>query len=125
MTAQFPNVPQHAGEIETGESLWRDAWHRLRQNKLAVIGGIFVVLRACACFLMPFVAPGSYATTRLALGATAPSAAHWMGTDVLGRDLLARLLYGGCISLSVGFAATFVSVVIGVLYGAISGYYGG
>jgi len=125
MTAEFPNVTQHAGEIEPGHSLWQDAWHRLRQNKLAVIGAVFVALLAIACFLTPVIAPGSYAKTNLALGAKAPSRAHLLGTDVLGRDLLARVLYGGCISLSVGLAGTFVSVVIGVLYGAISGYFGG
>jgi len=125
MTAEFPNVTQHAGEIEPGQSLWQDAWHRLRKNKLAVIGAIFVAVLAVACFLTPLVAPGTYAKTNLALGATAPSHAHWLGTAVLGRDLLARVLYGGCISLSVGLAGTFVSVFIGVLYGAIAGYFGG
>lgn len=125
MTAQFPNVTQHAGEIEPGQSLWQDAWHRLRQNKMAVAGGIFVAVLAVASFLTPLIAPGSYAHTNLALGATGPSLAHWMGTDSLGRDMLSRVLFGGCISLSVGLAATLVSVVIGVLYGAISGYLGG
>ncbi len=125
MTAEFPNVTQHAGEIEPGHSLWQDAWHRLRQNKMAIGGGIFVALLALASFLTPLIAPDSYEHINLALGATPPSHAHWLGTDVLGRDLLARVLYGGCISLSVGVAATLVSVVIGVLYGAISGYFGG
>lgn len=125
MTAEFPNVTQHAGHIEAGHSLWQDAWHRLRQNKMAVAGSIFVTLLAIASFLTPLIAPGLYATTNLALGATPPSAAHWLGTDTLGRDMLARILYGGCISLSVGLASTLVSVVIGVLYGAISGYFGG
>ncbi|HWC61816.1 MAG TPA: ABC transporter permease subunit, partial [Verrucomicrobiae bacterium] len=61
----------------------------------------------------------------LSLGAKPPSLDHWLGTDILGRDMLARILYGGRISLSVGLAATLVSVIIGVLYGAISGYVGG
>jgi oligopeptide transport system permease protein len=125
MTPGIPNALQQPGEIEAGHSLWQDAWHRLRKNKMAVGGGIFVALLALACFLTPLIAPGTYAHTNLALGATPPSHAHWLGTDVLGRDLLARVLYGGCISLSVGLAATLVSVIIGVLYGAISGYVGG
>lgn len=125
MTAEFPNITQHPGQIEPGHSLWQDAWHRLRQNKMALAGAIFVAVLALASFLTPLVAPGLYANTHLALGATPPSWTHWMGTDVLGRDLLARVLYGGCISLSVGIAATLVSVIIGVLYGAISGYFGG
>jgi oligopeptide transport system permease protein len=125
MTAEFPNVTQHTAEIEAGQSLWRDAWHRLRQNKLAVIGGIFIALLTLASLLAPLIAPHSYEQQNLSLGATPPSAAHWFGTDVLGRDLLSRILYGGRISLSVGLAATAVSIVIGVLYGAISGYFGG
>jgi oligopeptide transport system permease protein len=129
MTAEFPNVTQHTAEIEVGRSLWQDAWHRLRQNKLAVAGAIFVALLTLACFLTVLVmllfAPGAYAKTNLALGASAPSLAHWFGTDTLGRDLLLRILYGGCISLSVGLVATAVSVIIGVLYGSVSGYVGG
>ncbi len=125
MSAQFPIVTQHTVEIEPGHSLWQDAWHRLRQNKLAVIGAIFVAILTLACFSAIVIAPGSYAKTNLALGATSPSHAHWLGTDILGRDMLSRILFGGCISLSVGLAATLVSVIIGVLYGAISGYMGG
>ena len=125
MSAEFPTVTQHAGEVEPGHSLWQDAWHRLRQNKLAIIGAFFIALLTIACFLTPIIAPDSYEKTDLALGPTPPSAHHWLGTDILGRDSLSRILYGGCISLTVGLAATLVSVIIGVLYGAISGYVGG
>jgi oligopeptide transport system permease protein len=125
MTAEFPTVKQHTAEIEAGQSLWQDAWHRLRQNKMALIGAIFVLLLAIASFFAPLIAPHSYEQTNLAIGATPPSLAHWFGTDVLGRDLFSRTLYGGRISLSVGLVATAVSVIIGVLYGSISGYVGG
>jgi oligopeptide transport system permease protein len=125
MSAEFPTVTQHSGEMEAGHSLWQDAWHRLRQNKMALAGAVFIALLTIACFVAPLAAPDAYQKTNLALGATAPSHAHWLGTDVLGRDLLSRILYGGRISLSVGLAATLVSVLIGVLYGAISGYLGG
>jgi oligopeptide transport system permease protein len=125
MSAEFPTVTQHTSEVEVGQSLWQDAWHRLRQNKMAVAGAIFVLLLALASFLAPLIAPHSYEQTNLAIGATPPSLAHWFGTDVLGRDLFSRTLYGGRISLSVGLVATAVSVIIGVLYGSISGYVGG
>ena len=121
MSAEFPTVTQHAGEIEAGHSLWQDAWYRLLKNKMALIGAVFIALLTLASFLAPLIAPNSYEQTNLALGATAPSHAHLLGTDVLGRDMLSRILYGGRISLSVGLAATLVSVIIGVLYGAISG----
>ena len=110
---------------EAGHSLWRDAWLRLRKNKMAVAGAIFILVLTLASFLSPFIAPHAYDTQNLALGATPPSAQHWLGTDDLGRDLLSRILYGGRISLSVGLAATVVAVLIGVLYGTVSGYIGG
>ena len=125
MTAGFANVGRRAGEPEVGHSLWQDSWHRLRKNKLAVIGASFIAVLALASLLAPLIAPDSYERQDLTLGAAPPSPAHWLGTDVLGRDLLSRVLYGGRISLSVGLAATAVSVVIGVLYGAISGFLGG
>ena len=120
MSAPLQNL-----EVEAGHSLWQDAWLRLRKNKMAVGGAIFVFVLALASFSAPFIPGLSYSAQDLQLGAKPPSFAHWFGTDDLGRDQLARLLYGGRISLAVGFAATLVSVVIGVLYGTISGYIGG
>ena len=73
----------------------------------------------------PWLAPYAYETQNLALGASPPSAHHLLGTDIHGRDLLTRLMYGSRVSLLVGFAATAVSLVIGVLWGTIAGYIGG
>jgi oligopeptide transport system permease protein len=126
MAAEFPTAAlPELGEVEAGHSLWQDARHRLCKNKMAGIGGIFILVLTLASFLAPLIAPHSYEQTNLALGATPPGHAHWLGTDVLGRDMLSRILYGGRISLSVGIAATLVSVIIGVLYGSISGFIGG
>ena len=112
-------------DAEQGSSLWKDAWHRLRKNKMAV-GGLFVLILMCiAALLTPWLAPYSYEEQNLILGAAPPSAQHWLGTDTLGRDLLTRLLYGGRISLAVGFIATAVALLIGVLYGTVAGYFGG
>jgi oligopeptide transport system permease protein len=112
-------------ETEQGTSLWRDAWHRLRKNKMAVAGGIIILALMLASFLASVIAPYSYQAQDLNLYAVGPCAQHWLGTDTLGRDVLTRLLYGGRISMSVGLAATAVSLVIGVLYGAIAGFVGG
>lgn len=112
--------------IEKGSSLWQDAWHRLSRNKAAMLGLWFLVLIVILCFigpLMPFVK--SPTVINLDNSGTPPGAEHWLGTDQLGRDLLARVLYGGQISLLVGFVATTVAVVIGLVYGAVSGYVGG
>ena len=75
--------------------------------------------------LTPWIAPYSYEEQNLMLGATAPSAAHWLGTDIFGRDMLTRIMYGGRVSLMVGFIATAVALVIGILWGAVAGFVGG
>lgn len=111
--------------LERGSSLWHDAWLRLRKNKLAVFGMVFLSLVAVLCVVAPWFLPYGYETQDLNLGAAGPSAAHWLGTDTLGRDLLVRLLYGGRVSLGVGVCATLVALTIGVTYGAIAGFLGG
>jgi oligopeptide transport system permease protein len=111
-------------DFEQGTSLWKDAVRRFLKNRMAVFGFWFVLLLALAALMAPlFVQP--YAVQNLAYGARPPSGEHWLGTDVLGRDLLSRVLYGSRISLAVGICATLVSLTIGVLYGSISGYLGG
>ena len=111
-------------EIERGHSLWSDAWHRLRRNRMAFAGGVLISVLALACAAGPFFSQ-SYEEQNLDLGAVPPSAQHLLGTDTLGRDLLARTLYGGRISIMVGLVATFVALAIGVSYGAIAGFFGG
>ncbi len=118
-------APLELESAEPGHSLWQDAWHRLRRNRLAVAGFVFAAVLGLAALLAPWIAPESYETQNLALGATPPSARHWLGTDVLGRDMLSRILYGGRVSIAAGLCATTVSLLIGVLYGTISGYVGG
>lgn len=111
--------------FDQGRSPWQDAWYRLKQNKLAIISLNFLTVLVVIAVLTPWLAPYGYETQNLALGASGPSAAHWLGTDIHGRDLMTRLMYGGRISLMVGFAATAVSLVIGVLWGTVAGYVGG
>jgi oligopeptide transport system permease protein len=111
--------------LESGSSLWHDAWLRLRKNKLAVFGMIALAVISVACVAGPWLSPYGYEEQNLDLGASAPSAQHWLGTDTLGRDLLVRLLFGGRVSLGVGLAATFVALTIGVVYGAVAGWTGG
>ncbi|MEQ8516945.1 MAG: ABC transporter permease, partial [Chromatocurvus sp.] len=110
---------------EEGTSLWRDAWRRLRRNRLALFGLGMLCLFILLALLTPWIAPYAYDAQDLNLGATPTSAAHWLGTDIFGRDLLTQILYGGRISLAVGFVATSVALLIGVTWGAIAGYVGG
>jgi len=109
---------------DRGDSPWRNAWHRLRRNHLAVAGGVILLVLGLMCVAGPWFSQ-SYEDQNLDLGAVPPSAQHWLGTDVLGRDLFARSLYGGRISMAVGLVATFVALTIGVTYGAIAGFFGG
>ncbi|MDM3871148.1 ABC transporter permease [Porticoccus sp. W117] len=110
---------------EKGTSLWQDAWVRLGKNRLALFGLGVLSLLVVVSLLTPWLAPYPYDLQNLELGATPPSWDHWLGTDTFGRDLLTRILYGGRVSLAVGFVATGVALLIGVLYGAIAGYAGG
>ncbi len=116
----------NAAKPSQGSSLWKDAWHRLARNKPALLSlGVLVVV-VIACFIVPFLPFVKNPTAiNLANPVASPSAAYWFGTDQLGRDLFARVLYGGQVSLLVGFVATGVAVIIGVVYGAVSGYVGG
>ena len=114
-----------AEPIERGTSLWMDAWRRLRKNRMAVAGAIILCFVVALSVVAPWFSPYSFEDQDTALGASSPSGAHWLGTDPLGRDLLTRILYGGRVSLLVGVAATSVSLLIGVLYGAVAGFAGG
>jgi len=126
MTSAPATSPSAVAEaIEQGNSLWFDAWLRLRKNKLAVFGMGALALISLACLVGPLLSHYGYEEQNLDLGAAPPSGAHWLGTDTLGRDLLVRLLFGGRISLAVGLAATFVALTIGVVYGAVAGFFGG
>jgi oligopeptide transport system permease protein len=108
-----------------GPSPWRAAWRRIRRNRAAVAGAWLLAAIALGCFVLPSLFALDPTSTAPALRHQPPSAAHWLGTDALGRDLLARVLVGGRTSLLVGLAATLASVAIGVAWGGIAGYCGG
>ena len=111
--------------MHNNSSLWNDAYRRLIQNKAAMVGGMILVFFILCAIFAPLIAPYSYSYQDLDLGASKPSWEHLLGTDVMGRDLLSRILYGARISLMVGFVATGVALVIGVSWGIIAGYFGG
>ncbi len=112
-----PSQPSH-------NSLWSDAWKRLLKNRLAVAGGCVVIAIIIISIAAPLIAPYSYEEQNLESQYQPPNRNHLMGTDSKGRDLLTRIIYGSRISLAVGFAATSVSLLIGVAYGSTAGYLG-
>ncbi|MFC7441485.1 ABC transporter permease [Laceyella putida] len=107
-------------------SYWRDSWRRLRQNVLAMLGLIFIVMIAILSIFGPMLSEYEYNEQNLQTGRNlAPSAEHWFGTDDLGRDVFVRVCEGGRISLTIGLAAALIDLIIGVIYGGIAGYRGG
>tara|TARA_B100000965_G_scaffold378422_1_gene373325 strand:+ start:106 stop:945 length:840 start_codon:yes stop_codon:yes gene_type:complete len=96
-----------------------------KHHKLAFFSSIFILGLVFLALITPFIAPYSYSEQNLLLGAAPPSSEYMLGTDVLGRDLFTRMLYGSRVSLLVGFLATLVALTIGVLWGSIAGYSGG
>ncbi len=109
----------------SSSSLGRDAWHRLRANRMAMISLYLLAGITLVSLLGPFLCPYSYEQQDLDHIFQSPDKNHLFGTDNLGRDLFARTTHGGRISLAVGLLATMVSLVIGVTYGMLSGYVGG
>ena len=111
-------LAKRAGSVPT------NLWQTLCKSNNARIGFTLFITLSSLCFIGPFFIRHSYETTQLSIGASAPSAVHLFGTDVLGRDLLIRTLVGGQISIFVGFLATVVALIIGTTYGMIAGYVG-
>jgi len=124
--AETLNAAAQSTEAVEGRSLWQDAWMRLLRNRAAIgaasILGFFIIL----VLIGPSLSPHGFETTDWNIY-LAPQLenAHLFGTDAIGRDLFVRTLEGGKISLMVGFVATMVSLLIGVTWGSIAGYFGG
>lgn len=128
---QIDWTPLDSSEKDTGfiaieaSTFLQDAWRRFKKNRLALISAVFLLLFSLVIIIGHAVSPYTYDGIDLYSVNKAPSQEHWFGTDSLGRDLFIRVLYGGRISLTVGVVSAFINLVIGSLYGGISGYLGG
>lgn len=103
----------------------QDTWRKFKKNKLALAGLVFLAIMVLCVILIPMLSPYTYDMQNLAEKNQLPSWTHPFGTDKLGRDILVRVMYGGRISLSIGFAAAAINLCIGIVYGGIAGYFGG
>ncbi|MBW2637818.1 MAG: ABC transporter permease [Deltaproteobacteria bacterium] len=101
-----------------------DFWYRFLKNKMAVAGGVVVILLFVVSFLSPFISPYDPNEIDLQNVLSSPSRDHLFGTDQLGRDVMSRMIWGAGISLKVGFVATGIAIFFGAILGAIAGYYG-
>lgn len=106
-------------------SAWKDAWYRLRSNKLAMGALGMLALIVIAAIVGPMISEYNYYSNDLLNANAKPSLEHWFGTDDLGRDVFVRTWMGARISLIVGLAAACIDLLIGVIYGGIMGYFGG
>lgn len=107
------------------ESMFFMTWKHLAKNKLAVAGLIVLIITALLAVFAPIAAPYGYEEQDLFNTLAGPSREHWLGTDNLGRDMLSRLIYGGRNSLTLGLISVALAAALGVILGAVSGYYGG
>jgi peptide/nickel transport system permease protein len=116
-----------ATSIETypPRTLWSDAWRRFCRHRLAMAGAVVMLALTLATWLGPVLYPVPIDDIDFASKLEGPSLAHPFGTDDLGQDLLARVLYGGRISMAVGLAAMLIAIVLGMVIGALAGFFGG
>ena len=106
-------------------NLFKDAMRRLMANKLALAGLIVVLLVILIAIIGPLITPYDFLSQDLNLRNKPPSAAHWFGTDDLGRDVLSRVIYGARTAVIVAISVTVLSYLIGIVLGSLAGYLGG
>ena len=104
---------------------WKDAWIRLKKDKISLISLGLVILIVIGAITVPMLSKYNYATNDLMSTNMKPSAEHWFGTDQLGRDIFVRVFFGARYSLIIAVVAALINLVIGVLYGGIAGFFGG
>ena len=114
-----------APDVDAGEGPWRIALRTLARRPTAVFGAVVLAIVALLAVFAPWVAPYDPLATSWSLVRKAPSAAHWFGTDEVGRDLLSRIIWGARASLSAGVIAVAIAVGVGVPTGMVAGYVGG
>ncbi len=125
----FEKIPESEKNAERitfeSKTYLADVWSRFKDNKLALAGLIFLILVIIFAIIVPMVSPYTYESQDPSIPHALPSLAHPFGTDKFGRDIMVRIAYGARISLSVGVAAAFINLCVGMVYGGIAGFCGG
>ena len=111
--------------IRPSVGYWKDAWNRLKENKIALVSLIVIIVLILLAIIVPMTSKFSYDAQNLKLKDLKPNGVHFFGTDKLGRDLFVRVMMGARYSLIIGGAAAVINLFVGVLYGGISGFFGG
>jgi ABC-type dipeptide/oligopeptide/nickel transport system permease subunit len=106
-------------------SMFQQIVNRLLHNKSAMIGFVMLMIIMVACILSPVISPAGFNAQNLLEKFQEPGTRHFFGTDNLGRDIFSRILYGGRVSLWIGFASTMVSAIFGITIGLLAGFFGG
>ena len=113
-----------ADAMRPARSLWKDAWHQFRRHNLAMAGVVTIAFLTLATFVGPFLWTLPINDIDFGIAIQGPSATHPFGVDDLGRDLLARVLWGGRVSIAVGITAVLIAMTLGTSVGALAGYFG-
>lgn len=111
--------------VTSSRSLWQDSWKRLRRNKAALVSLLFLLMICFCAYFAEWVAPYSFEAQNADKILLSPNGEHWLGTDSLGRDLLSRIIFGAQMSMFVGIFTSLASLLMGVVYGGLSGWWGG
>src|SRR5690349_20830097 len=114
----------HSGHKE-GKSLWYEGWLRLKKNKVAVASGLVLIFLCLIAILAYQISPYPFDEQFMDRILQSPDMRHWLGTDSLGRDMLSRLIHGARMSMAVGIITAILSLIVGAVYGAIAGWWGG
>jgi oligopeptide transport system permease protein len=126
---KFELVPKEEKQlneiVRPSVTYWQDAWRRLKENKVAMGGLAFIIFITLLAIFGPMFSKFNYYSQDYSVVNQGPNSVHWFGTDQFGRDIYVRVLYGARISLTVGIVVSILNFSIGVLYGGISGYFGG
>ncbi len=129
LDVDFTFVPEEEKDKNTisrpSVSYWKDSWRKLKKNKLAYIGLIFIILMTLSAIFVPMLSKHDYVSNNLMTTNESPSAEYWFGTDQLGRDMFVRVMYGARYSLIIAFTASILNLFIGIVYGGVAGFIGG